>query len=210
MGLFSSQSKTHLAGGDKLAEVCFSVREEMNVLGDFAATRVRSGAELLRLQFSRDVLLILMGAAAAQMCIQEHEELMEINERSRSRYLDIVPLPPTSLVGDCVICQDEVESVGRIFSPGSKSPQILSTPVSTKGIISMTVDYRAPEFRSDFYRGLRESKVPSDYWLPVARRFIYRIRGGSPDEIPFDDVNHFAVALLLPFTAIRGETAALL
>ncbi len=56
----------------------------------------------MRFEFSKDVLMLLLAATVVQRRIQNLQRVMQINDQMRSRYLSLLPVAPTSLVGDCL------------------------------------------------------------------------------------------------------------
>jgi hypothetical protein len=191
---------------EQLANLCFKVRCEafQSFLDDYVAKGFESSDALRRLEFSKDVLVIFLASHALQVrMISNHQRFLQINESVRRHYLTQLPVPPSSLIGDCFICEDEIKAIADFAAPGAPLSQVRTTPASTIGLISFATDYRAAEFREDIIEGLhRQSTVGSGMWLPAARTFLKRIRGVPRESIPFDHVNHFSITLLLPFMLI--------
>lgn len=193
------------AASDVLADLCFKVRQEMGFLDDYLSNRTETAADLMRFHFSKDVLMILLSSVAVTNPRHDHQKLMQFNERVRSRYLSLLPVAATSLVGDCLICEDELAAIAPFVAPNAPYSQIRTTPVSTIGLISLVVDYRAAEFRNDVSTGMSQSKSGFGLFLPPARTFLCRVRGVPRDTISFDDVNYLAVAIHPAFHVLLAE-----
>lgn len=205
MGFFSSLFGQTPSVGHQLADVCFTVRQKMGFLQDYASNRPETPAALVRLEFSKDILMLLYAATIVQGRIHNHHLLMQTNEQMRSRYLSLLPVPQTSLVGDCLICEDELESIGACVAPGALLSQVRTARVDTKRLMSLVCDYRAPQFRHDLMTGALKAKQIGHgigLWLPIARTFLSQIRGVPHDSIPFDDASYLSVAAEIPFTVI--------
>jgi len=122
MGVFSSlfasrTSRQVSSRSDRLADLCIKIRQEMGFLDYYLSNRTEKSGDLMRFQFSKDVLMLLMSFAAVRTTFVDEQEFMQFNERVRSRYLRRLPVPPTSLVGDCLVCEDELEAIARFVAP---------------------------------------------------------------------------------------------
>ena len=204
MGLFSLFAKSPSLA-EQVANLCLKVRCEVFELfiGDYIANGFESPTALRRLDFSKDVLMMFLTSAALQARISDHQRFLQFNDVVRSHYLKVLPVPRISLVGDCLVSDDEIEAVTDFVEPGAPVSQIRTTSADTKGLIQFATDFRAAEFREDFIEGLdRQSKVGSGMWLPTARSLLKRIRGVPPESIPFDHVSHFSFTLHFPFMEI--------
>jgi hypothetical protein len=208
MSLFSavfgrSSVPKHPSAAARLAEVCVKVRQEYHFLEYYTSNCEESSAVIMRLNFSKDVLLILMSSVVLMRHQRDnHQRLMQFNEEVRTRYLSMIPVSPTSLVGDCLVCEDEIAAIAPFVAPNAPLSQLRTTIVSTTGLISLVVDYRASEFRNDVIDGMVASKGSPALWEPAARTFLGRIRGVGRDTISPDDVSYMTVALSQPFGAL--------
>jgi hypothetical protein len=212
VGLFSSlfarrTPQQASSRSDRLTDLCIEIRQEMGFLDYYLSNRTEKPADLMRFHFSKDVLMILLSSASVMTSIVDHQEFMQFNERVRSRYLRRLPVPPTSLVGDCLVCEDELEAISRFVAPNASLSQIRTTPVSTIGLISLTVDYRASEFRNDFVDGFSQSESGFGHFQPAARTFLSRVRGVPADSISFDDIVYLSTAIIMPFHALALEVS---
>jgi hypothetical protein len=208
MGLFSSLFRPTEYATQRLAAHCVFLRDEHQFLQEYANTRVSSSSELTRLQFSKDVLMLILAAQATTLYLRDQRQLVQTVESFRRIYLGLISVPPTSVVGECLVCEDELKAVGSIVAPNAPLSQVRTTLVSTKRFISLVVDCRSSEFNREMIRGCLES-ASSAAMLPLGHTCLWRIRGGSKDEISFDDVNHFAVAFTIPYTSICIEAQRL-
>lgn len=199
MGFFSSRAVQSRTASDQIADVLFFVRQEMRFLDEYRAAGREASDALMRLDFSKDVLLLLLSTALVQGAVRDHERNMQINDQVRTRYLKSIPVHATSLICDCLACEDELEAIGSFVSPGASLPEIRTTVVSRIGLISLVTDFRAPEFRADFSAGVAQQQFGWDLTIPVCRRFLSRIRGVSTEAIDSDDICELAIALILPF-----------
>jgi len=201
MGLFSSMFRSTEYAGQRLADRCRLIRDDHQFLQEYANTRVSSSSELMRLQFSKDVLVLILAAEGITLCLRDDRQLVQTVESLRRNYLGLISVPPTSLVGACLVCDDEIKAIGSIVAPNAPLSQVRMTSVSTMRLISLMMDCRSSEFHTEFVRGSLEA-TSSAKLLSLARTCLWRIRGGSRDEISFDDVNHFAVAFSAAYIAI--------
>jgi len=206
MGLFSSlfgkpAVPERPSSAARLAQICIAIRQESSFLDYYTSNRQETSAALMRLTFSQDVLLILMSTVVLMRYKQTHNQrLMQFNEEVRTLYLRKIPVSPTSIVSDCLICEDELEAIGPVIAPNAPLSQIRTAIVSTTGLISLVVDYRAAEFRRDVLEGITTSpRCQVGFWTPVARTFIARTRGVPRESVADDDVSYMATALILPW-----------
>lgn len=202
MGFFSSIFKSNEVAAQRFAEQCLFLRDEHQFLQNFANTRVHSSSELGRLQFSKDVLLLILAAECITLNLRDDKQLVQTVEHFQGHYLHRVSVSPTSVVGTCLICDEEISAVGEIIAPNAPLSQIRTTLVSTTGLISVVMACRSSEFHREFVRGCLESSSSAAF-LPLARTCLWRIRGGSKDDIPFDDVSHFSVAFTAPYLSLH-------
>jgi hypothetical protein len=202
MGFFSSLFSTPTSLGVRLADTCLEVRRDMQFLSSYVESRYESPAALIRLEFSKDVLMLFMAATVVETFIKDPLRRQQINEQMRSRYLSLLPVSPTCLVGDCIACDDEL---GPYVAPDASTSQLRTSIVSTKGLISLVVEYRQEEFRKDIVEGALSGSV-YDLWTSVAKRFLKNIRGVPSWSIPEEDAIHLSAAIGTPFFII-SETA---
>jgi len=193
----------------RLADICYATRNESRFLQAYARERLRTSHELQRLEFSKDVLVILLAAAMAQVRIRNQEHVMRVNEAMRDRYLSLLNAPTSTLVGDCVVCDDEIQALASFIDKRSSLSQIRTTSVTMIGLVSLCVDLRAREFRGALVQGAKEAKNGIGMWIPVANITLQRIRGETSNEIDFDDINHFSVAIEMFYHALTMRSLEL-
>lgn len=147
-------------------------------------------------------MILMSSAVLMRHKVKDNQRLMQFNEEVRTRYLSMIPVTPTSLVGDCLVCEDELEAIAPFVAPNTPLSQLRTTIVSTTGLLSLVVDYRARESRNDLLDGMLASKTGTGIWVPVARTFLSRIRGVPGDTVSSEDVSYMAAALIMPFGSL--------
>ena len=189
MGLFSSlfghsQPPKKPSPAILLANKCLAIRGDNGFLDYYISHRSESPETLMRLKFSQDALLVLMSTIVARNRTKNNQRRQQFNEEVRTHYLRKIPVPSTSLVGDCLACQEELEAIRPFVSPNASLPELRTAIVSTTGLLSLIIDYRAQQFRQDMMDGVLEAHNGAFiFWEPVCKTFLSQIRGTPRDSI---------------------------
>ena len=189
----------------RLAQLCANIREEGHFPEHYTSSCAESSASLMRLNFSRDVLLILMSSVVSvRYKLHDHDRRMRFNQEVRTRYLRMIAVAPTSIVADCLISSEELQAVAPFIAPGATISQVRTATVSTTKLISLIVDHRAPQFHRDLLDGFIAYGGGQIVCEPVARTFISLFRGMRREAITDDDVTNMTEAIGMPFERLLG------
>ena len=211
MGILSSIFGRTTDSGKQLAEICFEVREKMRFLDDYAASSKEDKNALNRLEFSKDIIMMFIGASVVEMHVKSQSQALQINDALRRRYLELIRLPAMSEIGSCLICEEELEAVARRVAPGTPIQKLKNGSLATAELIMLVGDIRSPQFRRDLMEGalLTQQRGGFLLWLPAAKTFLSQIRGVSTQSISFDDANHLCIAIQMPFSIISSSSQEL-
>jgi hypothetical protein len=212
MGIFSTFLGHKPDSGSQLADLCFSVRNSVNFLDFYVGDCNETAEALRRLEFSRDIIMIFVGSSIVETQVKSQSRALQICDSMRRRYLDLVSPPPTSQIGDCLIREDELESVAQRVAPGTPIQKLLSSSMPTVELMMIVCDIRSSQFRRDFLEGALMTQQQGGFmlWLPAAKSFLSQIRGISAESIAFDDANRLCVAIQMPFGMISTKAQGIL
>ena len=207
MGILKSLFGRNTNAGQQLAELCFTVREQMNFLDDYIASGKETGDALQRLEFSKDVIMMFIGASIVEMYVKSAPKALQINDDFRRIYLALLSLPPSSRIGNCLVRDDEIKLVAERVAPGTPIQKLRSGSMSTADLMMVVGNIRSPQFRRDLLEGalLTQQRGGFLLWLPAAKSFLSQIRGVSVDAVSFDDANHLCIAIHMPFGMISSR-----
>ena len=204
MGLLSSIFGRTANAGDQLAEICAVVRQQNGFLDNYVSTGKETAAALKRLEFSKDIIMVFIGVSIVESYVKSHPKALQINDAFRRRYFELVNLPTMSVIGSCLLCDDEVDEAARRIAPGMPIEKMKGCSVSTTDLTMVVGDIRSPQFRRDFLQGALMTQQRGGFllWMPAAKSFLAQIRGVSAESISFDDANHLCIAIQMPFSMI--------
>lgn len=204
MGILSSIFGRTANAGEQLAEICSVVRQQGGFLDDYVSSGKETESAFKRLEFSKDIIMLFIGASIVEMHVKSQPKALQINDAFRRRYFGLVNLPAMSEIGSCLVCDEELESVARRIAPGTPIHKLKGGSISTTELMMVVGDIRSPQFRRDFLEGalLTQQRGGFLLWMPAAKSFLAQIRGVSAESISFDDANHLCIAIQMPFSMI--------
>lgn len=202
MGLFSSFSEQPPTVGNQLAEYCFSIRQEMHLIDDYIFSHTETPATIKRLNFSKDIIIPHIATLVVNMRILDSKRRIQTNDQMLAHYLSLLPISPTSIISDCLVCEDELKAIGQIVSPGITPSELLESSISTIGLLGLMSNYRSKQFQRDLLEGsiLNEKKAGIMLLFPVAQTLLSQVRGVPRHSIAYSDALDFCIGLQFPFS----------
>lgn len=190
--VFSAKSRSSSLD-HRIADCYFTIRQRNNFLEGYRSQFFDSGADAKRFEVNKDVIMMLLSSSVLQMCFVDSTQFWKFFNPMRTRYLDLISAPSTSLVGDYIVCADEIAKLASRVTPACPVEEMRRRYIPTSGLLSFMIDFRIFEFWIDHTNGKKEGGAGNCGTLPIARRHLSRVRNVPAESIPFDHVNYLGV-----------------
>ena len=212
MGLFSSLFGQPPTAGNQLAKCCFLIRQEMQLVDDYTSRHPETPATIKRLHFSKDIIIPHIATLVVNMHILDSKRRIQTNEQTLAHYLRLLPVPPTSIISDCLVCENELEAIGQIASLGTSPSELLESSISTTGLLGFMSNYRSQQFQQDLLEGaiLHEKRGGIMLLFPAAQTLLSQVRGVPRHSIAHSDAYDLCIGLQFPFSKMMMEAESFL
>lgn len=204
---FSSFFSKKQTCGERLASLAGYIRDEGQSIKRFIEEWPGSQVEAIRLSFSREHLILYTAKITAHVYEKDSKARTRIIEDCYRTYFKGIRVPTEKVpLYCCVICEDEADYVAREFRlTPAPYEKLMDSLVDMKETMVLLTERRIMEYAS--VMGTVRARFSGDVSprFPLCRIFLWRVRGGSIEDVSEAEILNLAIVLANIETCMLSE-----